>query len=104
MLVIDGSGSIQFANLAAARMFGRTEADMLRHPIAEYITHAQRTELAESFADYLTAPHTIPVNGGMRWSVLQRTGAEIQVRAGLTPTRAAGKLMVVVTMRVMEAS
>ena len=103
MLIVDGAGTVQFANRQVSVLFGYAHEEIIGKPIEQMLPQRFRSLHVGHRDRYLAAAHTRPMGLGLQLFAQRRNGSEFPVEISLSPIEAgAGRLVAAAIRDVTE--
>jgi PAS domain S-box-containing protein len=99
MLVIASDGTIEFANIQTARLFGYTREELLGTPLDRLVPDRFRGAHGGHMLHYRTSPNTRAMGSGLELYGRHRNGTDIPVEVSLSPVHSDDGLSVCAAIR-----
>jgi PAS domain S-box-containing protein len=99
ILVVDESGTIEFANATALEMFGYERTALVGQPVEFLVPDQLRTQHRWDRAEYLEDPRHRAMGAGLELHARCADGSELEVDVSLAPIEARGRRLVVAAVR-----
>jgi PAS domain S-box-containing protein len=103
LVVIDQSGTIQFANAQLSDLFGYSPEQLLGQSLETLLPERLRTAHVAHQAAFMAAPHQSPMGIGLELIRRRQNGAEFSVDISLRPCVIKGQLYVIGAIRDVSA-
>jgi PAS domain S-box-containing protein len=99
MLVVAGDGTIEFANIQTARLFGYTCEELLGTPLDRLVPDRFRGAHGGHMRVYRASPNTRAMGSGLELYGRHRDGSDIPVEVSLSPVRSDNGMSVCAAIR-----
>lgn len=99
MIVVNGEGTIEFANAQTEKVFGYSRADLVGQPLDMLLPGRFRGTHAEHFRRYLKNPGTRAMGSGLELFGRRNDGIDIPVEVSLSPVLSAAGLSICAAIR-----
>ena len=98
-VVVDGHGTVVFANAQVESTFGFTAAELIGSPVERLLPERFRAVHPEHRAQFGAAPKPRPMGAGLKLLGLHKDGREFPVEISLSPVATAEGLLIVGAIR-----
>jgi PAS domain S-box-containing protein len=99
MLVIAADGTIEFANIQTARLFGYTREELLGTPLDKLVPDRFRGPHGGHVRQYRASPNTRAMGSGLELYGRHRDGTDIPVEVSLSPVQSDNGMSVCAAIR-----
>ena len=99
VLMVDGEGTVIFANVRTELMFGYTQKELLGKKVELLVPAAKRGPHVKRRETFQAQPHARPMGIGLELSAMRKDGSEFPVEISLGPVVAGGDGRVVASIR-----
>lgn len=99
VLMVNGEGTIIFANARTELMFGYTQKELLGKKVELLVPAAKRGPHVKRREKFQAEPHARPMGMGLDLSAMRKDGSEFPVEISLGPVAAGGGGRVVASIR-----
>jgi len=99
LLITDGDGTIAYANLRFAALFGYTPAEVVGAPLDRLMPGRFHLSHQSRVKGYVRDPHVRPMGECNGFYALHKSGTEFPVEIYLSPIHAGGRLFVMAAVR-----
>ena len=99
MILVTTSGTLDYANQAAAEMFGYGKDEMVGLDLLDLVPARFRTKHKQHREEFVTDPKRRDMGEHLETPAVRKDGTEFQIRAALSAITAPGGLMVTCVIR-----
>src|ERR1700726_1569295 len=103
MLIIDGSGVVQFTNLQVSALFGYSREDVIGRPIEMLMPERFRGRHVAHRDRYVQASRVRPMGAGLELFAQRQDGSEFPVEISLSPILSQDSTLVAAAIRDVTA-